>query len=115
MIEGTLPVELPDEHREALDDPPEFTHEQEVFIEAAMALWCCHTTGMHNPKHWLDDGTRCGDMHSKAYKRAVNILGIEPPIHSAPDCFWCRSEYRMDDSPYDSDTPTFSPPREGGE
>lgn len=108
----TLPVELPPEHRDALDDPPEFTDEQLVYLEALLAAGCCHTTGMHDPTHWRENGTVCWQSMHEPYKRALRELNLDVPIRSDFDCGWCRDYYEDDaPSPYAVEYPTYNPER----
>lgn len=111
----TLPVELPPEHRAALDDPPSFTDEQLTYLEAILASECCHMTGMHDPKHWTEDGDVCWQSMEKPYKRALRALDLEVPVYSAHDCYWCRSSDRVgQESPFDEKHPTYAPKPEDG-
>lgn len=106
----TIPIDLPPEHRAVLNDPPEFTDEQRVYLEALLAFECCHMTGMHDPKHWMEDGTVCWEGMEKPYKRILEELGLEAPVYSAHDCGRCRGGYAEgEESPFDDEFPTYSP------
>lgn len=101
-----LPIEMDEEHRDALDDPPEFSDEQMLYLEAVMALPCCHVTGMHDPKHWVEDGNVCKHMALGAWRNAMHQLDLEVPIVTSADCGKCGDWY--DESPYDEEHPTYS-------
>lgn len=107
----TIPVELPPDHRELLENPPDFSNEQLVYLEAILAAECCHMTGMHDPTHWKEDGTVCWQSMEKPYKRALRELDLDVPIHSAHDCGKCRDWYEGEESPYNADYPTYHPDR----
>lgn len=105
----TFPVDLPPEHQDVYRSPPEFTEEQLTYLEAMLALECCHATGMHDPDHFKKHGSVCRISMEKAWIRIVDRLGIEVPVYSAHDCGWCRDYYVGDPSPFDSPHPRYAP------
>lgn len=95
----TLPLELPDEHADVLEDPPDFTDKQRRYLEAVFHLPCCHTTGTHPPKHFIDGDSHCRIQTWEAFKRGVKELGLDPPVASDPSCGWCHDTYEGEGDP----------------
>lgn len=63
-----------------------------VLEEIEQKLWlpCCHTSGMHDPRHFQDRKYICGDQVQVALHRLCTEMGINPITKSDPDCFWCK-------------------------
>lgn len=112
MSDGvTFPIGMDEEHREALEDPPEFSEEQLVYLEAVLAYECCHMTGMHDPQHWREDGTVCWQEMHKPYKRILEELDLDAPVVSSDGCSWCNDTFEGEEAPYSEEHPTYNPER----
>ena len=59
-------------------------------IEEKLWIPCCHTSGMHDPKHFQDQKYICGDQVQVALHRFCTEMGINPVTKSDPDCTWCE-------------------------
>lgn len=57
---------------------PDFSKEQLDYLSELLTPGCCHTTGEHNPRHFLADPTDlCQSQRSEAWDHAVEQLGID--------------------------------------
>ena len=78
---------------------PSFNDTQLAWLEAALRPPCCHVTGEHNPRHWMQAGTVCQMQKADAYDRIREALGLGKVTASdgraEPQCRWCtRAEHR---------------------
>lgn len=70
-------------------------------IAEAAEPGCCHTTGTHDPRHFVDGKYLCDQQKAEAWHRVVLLLGIGRLAHPEaaerrPDsCFWCAREAEM--------------------
>jgi len=67
-----------------------FSSKQIMALEEMATIYCCHTTGMHDPTHWVKGKYICGLQKMDAFVRMCKTLGINPVSISEPDCGWCR-------------------------
>ena len=60
--------------------------------------YCCHTSGMHNPKHFEKSSEDiCNLQRSDAYDRACKFLNYKPKAIVNPNgCYWCQTEEERD-------------------
>lgn len=69
-------------------------------IEKLLVIYCCHTTGTHDPEHFTEEKYVCRDQMAEALERLCNDLGIEKiPVRSdMKNCHWCQDykEYRKE-------------------
>ena len=82
---------------------PEFTSEQMIWLKTMLWPRCCHITGEHDPRHFLDGKYVCSLQESQRYIALRKALGL-PLLHpdkewpgvppeeavSKPGCYWCR-------------------------
>lgn len=69
----------------------EFLPDQVEVLRGLLVLPCCHTSGEHDPTHYIEGRYICYDQKAKAWERIVEALKIEPQIHSESNCWWCRN------------------------
>ncbi len=61
-------------------------------IERMMTIPCCHTTGMHDPKHYRERKYICDSQKREVFDRMCKELGINPRTKSNEDCGWCHGK-----------------------
>lgn len=74
---------------------PEFTEEQRAYLRDLLRPRCCHVTGEHDPRHFVEGRYVCEIQASEAWNRACQELFGEQfgPEDALPkeDCGWCES------------------------
>jgi len=68
----------------------DFSSEQLKAIEEMATILCCHTSGMHDPEHWIDGEGFCLKQKAEAFENLCKKLGINPKSRSREGCFWCN-------------------------
>jgi hypothetical protein len=63
-------------------------------IEALLAIPCCHTTGMHDPRHFEKKKYVCDSQARGALENLCRAIGINPITKSRKTCYWCYSSDR---------------------
>ena len=58
-------------------------------IIALLSIPCCHTSGMHDPLHFVERKYVCEDQKSAALENLCRALNINPVTKSV-DCWWCE-------------------------
>jgi len=58
-------------------------------IEAMLELPCCHITGTHNPRHYIERKYICQDQVAEAFHNLVKKLGLNPVVKHSEDCLTC--------------------------
>ena len=73
--------------------PLTFTEQQVEWLADVLTPRCCHTTGLHNPDHFVDQAFICADQWRDSAHRLVKQLGIEDrfTVESARPTEGCRS------------------------
>ena len=73
---------------------PPFGGEQLAYLKDLFTPRCCHTTGMHDPRHFVDKQYVCNDQKAEAFDRGRELLGFGEvtPEDAIPadDCGRCQ-------------------------
>lgn len=57
-------------------DDVQFSRKQKQFLTDLLTPRCCHTTGLHDPQHFVEGKYVCNDQKARAFDRARKYLGL---------------------------------------
>ena len=58
-------------------------------MRALLNVPCCHTSGMHDPRHFQKNTFICEGQKKEAFDRLCKILNVKPKALPSKKCFWC--------------------------
>lgn len=74
---------------------------EDLFFKFKNALtpYCCHTSGMHNPTHFVENPKKlCNNQKAKSFDRACKFIGFDPIAIPNPNgCYWCKRRYENEE------------------
>lgn len=76
------------------EGPERFTVDDRRVLRRILRPSCCHVTGEHNPRHYMEGWGPCEIQQAEAYSAAIEALDLPRfsggDAISTPECPWCE-------------------------